>query len=204
MSDLLAALPLRERKRARVRVGLWSHLVERIEKTPFAEVSVKELAAAVEVSEPTFFSHFPSKKDLLGYHICLWHIRMVLAAAAVGEGREFLLRFFDETAKSIVDGPRMWFEITAEIARGGGLCAPQEISAAERLMVFGDPAALEIPVTPQADLFQHHLRAAGQTDAVPAAVTALLTGFYGVPLALGEGRLDELADAYRDHVTRVV
>ncbi|MGH3861996.1 TetR/AcrR family transcriptional regulator [Actinokineospora sp.] len=203
MTDLLAALPLRERKRARVRVGLWSHLVDRIEKTPFAEVSVKELAAAVEVSEPTFFSHFPNKADLLGYHICLWRIRMLLASAVAGEGREFLLRFFDETAKSIVDGPRMWFEITAEIARGGGLCAPQEISAAERLLAFGDPAALEIAVTPQADLFEHHLRVAGLAD-VPAAVTALLTGFYGVPLALGEGRLDQLADAYRDHVTRVV
>ncbi|CRK61845.1 hypothetical protein [Alloactinosynnema sp. L-07] len=201
MTDLLAALPLRERKRARVRVGLWRHLRDRVERVPFAEISVKELAAAVEVSEPTFFTHFPSKNDLLGYHICLWRIGCVLASP--GTGGDFVRRFFAATAQSILDGPRLWFEITAEIARGGGLCAVQEVSAAERLMVFDDPAALDVEITPQADLFANHLAQVPGLD-VPAAVTALLTGFYGVPLALGEGRLDELADAYREHVDRVL
>ena len=111
---------LRERKRARLRVGLWSALRERIETTPYANITTRELSAAVEVSEPTFFTHFPAKSDLLTYHICMWRIATALAAAPAGDGIGFLRRFFDHTAESIVAGPQMWFEITAEVARGDG------------------------------------------------------------------------------------
>ncbi|MDI6098594.1 TetR family transcriptional regulator [Actinoplanes sp. NEAU-A12] len=204
-ADRLAALPLRERKRARLRVGLWQAVRERIEHTPFADISVRELAAAQEVSEPTFFAHFSSKADLLAYHICMWRIGTTLVASEAPEGAAFLRRFFDETATAIVAGPRMWFEITAAVARGGGVCLPLEISPAERLMVFDDVSALDVVITDQADLFRRHLRAAGHLPATPdqeAAVTGLLTGFYGVPLALGAARLDELHGAYRAHVDR--
>ncbi|WP_433254542.1 TetR/AcrR family transcriptional regulator [Streptosporangium sp. CA-135522] len=201
-ADRFAALPLRERKRAKLKVGLWRALRERIEHTPFADISVRELAASVEVSEPTFFAHFASKTDLLAYHICMWRIGTVLAAAEAPDGIEFIRRFFDETARSIVAGPRMWFEITAEVARGGGICAVLDIGPAERLMVFDDERALNIALTPQADLFRHHLRSSDDTDGTEVGVTGLLAGFYGVPLALGTARLNELREAYRTHVDR--
>lgn len=183
-------------------------LRERIEHTAFADISVRELAASVEVSEPTFFAHFSSKADLLAYHICMWRIGTVLAAGQAPSGIAFLRRFFDETARSILDGPRMWFEITGEVARGGGLCAVLDISSVERLLVFADPAALDVEITPQADLFEHHLAVADRQGrlaiAVPEAVTMLLTGFYGTPLALGQSRLAELGEAYAAHLDRIV
>ena len=198
-ADRFAALPLRERKRARLRVGLWQTLRERVEHTPFADISARELAAAVEVSEPTFFAHFGSKTDLLAYHICMWRIGTVLAADEASDGVGFIRRFFDETARSIIAGPRLWFEITAEVARGGGICAVLDIRAAERLLVFDDLRALDVALTPQADLFRRHLPPSPDRE---QAVTGLLAGFYGVPLALGADRLDELRDAYRVHVDR--
>jgi AcrR family transcriptional regulator len=205
---LLAALPLRERKRARVRVGLWSSLRQRIEQTPFADISVRELAASMEVSEPTFFAHFASKTDLLAYHIGMWRIGTVRTAAKAPDGIEFLRRFFDETSRSILEGPRMWFEITGEVARGGGVCAVPDIGSAERLLVFDDPAALGVEVTPQADLFRRHLVVAegqGQlATPVSEAVTALLACFYGVPLALGQERLGELESAYAAHLDHIL
>ncbi|GIG56844.1 hypothetical protein Lfu02_12160 [Longispora fulva] len=204
----LAALPLRERKRARTRVGLWTALRERIERTPFTDITVRELAAAVEISEPTFFAHFGSKTELLAYHICLWRIETVLASASAPDGAAFLRRFFDATAASVLAGPRMWFEITAEVARGGGVCAVLDVGAAERLLVFGTPAALDVEITPQAELFARHLAVAAAHGelAVPvdAAVTALLAGFYGVPLALGESRLTDLGQAYAAHLDQVL
>jgi AcrR family transcriptional regulator len=207
-SALLADCSLRERKRARLRVGLWTALRERIEAKPFSDISVRELAAAVEVSEPTFFAHFSSKSELLSYHICMWRIGTVLDASAAADGVAFLRRFFDRTAEAIIDGPRMWFEITAEVARGGGLCAVLDISPPERLLVFDDPAALHIAVTPQADLFAHHLAIAKTSGhlvgTVPDAVTALLAGFYGIPLALGHERLDDIAGTYSAHLDRFV
>jgi hypothetical protein len=102
----------------------------------------------------------------------------------------------------------MWFEITAEVARGGGVCAQIDIGPAERLLVFDDPAALDVPAATQADLFAHHIGIAAAdgrfTGSVPAAVTALLTGFYGVPLAIGPDRLDELDAAYRAHLDHIL
>ncbi|GII05581.1 TetR/AcrR family transcriptional regulator [Planobispora takensis] len=198
-ADRFAALPLRERKRARLRVGIWQALRERVEHTPFADIPVRELAAAAEVSEPTFFAHYASKTELLAYHICMWRIGTVLAIDEAADGVDFIRQFFDETARSIISGPRMWFEITAEVARGGGICAVLDISAAERLLVFDDLRALEVALTPQADLFRRHLPPSPDRE---AAVTGLLAGFYGVPLALGADRLDELCDAYRTHLDR--
>jgi AcrR family transcriptional regulator len=198
-AERFAALPLRERKRARLRVGLWQALRERVEHTPFADIPVRELAATAEVSEPTFFSHFGSKTELLAYHICMWRIGTVLAVDSGSAGVDFIRQFFDETARSIIAGPRMWFEITAEVARGGGVCAVLDISAAERLLVFDDERALDVALTPQAELFRGHLAGAPDPE---AAVTGLLAGFYGVPLALGADRLGELRDAYRANVDR--
>jgi AcrR family transcriptional regulator len=200
--------PLRERKHARIRVGLWRALKDRIEATAFADISVRELTAAVEVSEPTFFAHFASKAQLLAYHICLWRIGTTMAASGHPDGAPFLRAFFTSTAGSITEGPRMWFEITAEIARGAGLCEVLDISGAERLLAFGDEAAIDVPVTPQADLFRRHLTAARHDDRpglnVGQASTALLAAFYGVPLALGPGRLGELADAYHRQLEEVL
>lgn len=200
--------PLRERKHARIRVGLWQALKDRIETTAFDSISVRELAAAVEVSEPTFFAHFTSKAQLLAYHICLWRIGTAMAASRHPDGAAFLRAFFTSTAGSILDGPRLWFEITAEIARGAGLCEILVISDAERLLAFSDEAALGVPVTPQADLFARHL-AAARDDGRPGldvgqATTALLAAFYGVPLALGRDRLGELAGAYHSQLERVL
>jgi AcrR family transcriptional regulator len=207
-ADPLAGISLRERKRARLRVGLWSALRTRIERTPFAEITVRELAADLEISEPTFFAHFAGKSELLAYHIGLWRIDTTLAARAGTDGIGFVYRFFEHTAHTIREGPRMWFEITAEVARGGGVCAPVDIGPAERLLVFGDRAALDVPARSQADLFADHLTAAAAAGSlggsVLAAATALLTGFYGVPLALGPGRLTELSAAYRAHLDHVL
>jgi hypothetical protein len=75
--------------------------------------------------------------------------------------------------------------------------------------VFDDVRALDVAITPQAELFAHHLRVAAGAGELAGgdedtAVTALVAGFYGVPLALGEARLDELAAAYRTQLDRVV
>jgi AcrR family transcriptional regulator len=205
-ADLLAGRPLRERKRARIRVGLWQAMCARVEATPFADISVRELAASVEVSEPTFFAHFTSKVELLSYHICLWHLLTVLPADEAGPGMPFLRRFFELTAAGIVQAPRLWFEITAEASRGGGVCEVLDVSPAERLLVCATPAALDVTIQTQAELFAQHLTVARRerqlVGSVPDAVTGLLTGFYGVPLALGPGQLGHLGRAYRAHLDR--
>ncbi|GAA3043472.1 hypothetical protein GCM10020000_23530 [Streptomyces olivoverticillatus] len=60
---------LRERKKQRTRQALSDTAVELFLKRGFDQVSVADVAAAVEVSKPTLFRYFPAKEDLALYRI---------------------------------------------------------------------------------------------------------------------------------------
>ncbi|GHG55816.1 TetR/AcrR family transcriptional regulator [Streptomyces griseocarneus] len=55
---------LRERKKQRTRQALSDTAIELFLKRGFDQVSVADVAAAVEVSKPTLFRYFPTKEDL--------------------------------------------------------------------------------------------------------------------------------------------
>ncbi|MFI9305869.1 TetR/AcrR family transcriptional regulator [Streptomyces triculaminicus] len=60
---------LRERKKQRTRQALSDTAVELFLKRGFDQVSVADVAAAVEVSKPTLFRYFPAKEDLVLHRI---------------------------------------------------------------------------------------------------------------------------------------
>ncbi|KJY41511.1 TetR family transcriptional regulator [Streptomyces sp. NRRL B-1568] len=60
---------LRERKKQRTRQALADTAIELFLKRGFDQVSVADVAAAVEVSKPTLFRYFPAKEDLALYRI---------------------------------------------------------------------------------------------------------------------------------------
>ena len=49
---------LRERKSAKLKLGLAETLVELLEQRPLEEISVRELCEAHEISEATFFNYY--------------------------------------------------------------------------------------------------------------------------------------------------
>jgi AcrR family transcriptional regulator len=194
----LARIGRRERKRAALRIGLLDELRTRIESSPFEQITIRGLADALDVSEPTVFAQFPTKRSLLTYHIHVWRIGAMLAVDGADEGAPFLQAFFARTADDILLGPRLWFEISAEIARGGGLCEPIEVGDAERLLAFADERALGIEPVSQRSLFAQHVQLlSGPNHTKEQVLDDLLSAFYGVPLALGQHRLADLHGTYR-------
>ena len=77
----LEEIPLRERKSARIKLALLDAALERMLKRPFAEITVKELCEAVEISEVTFFNYFHAKNELLRYYLRLWSVEVFWRAA---------------------------------------------------------------------------------------------------------------------------
>ncbi|WP_116214064.1 TetR/AcrR family transcriptional regulator [Streptomyces olivoreticuli] len=60
---------LRERKKQRTRQALSETAIELFLARGFDQVSVADVAAAVEVSKPTLFRYFPAKEDLVLHRI---------------------------------------------------------------------------------------------------------------------------------------
>ena len=64
----------RDRKLAQTRLALLTALRERLAERPLEEINVRELAEAADVSEATFYNHFPTKTDLAIYFVQLWSV----------------------------------------------------------------------------------------------------------------------------------
>ncbi|MEV4742443.1 TetR family transcriptional regulator [Streptomyces sp. NPDC049555] len=69
MSEETPGTGLRELKKQRTRQALSDTAIELFLKRGFDEVSVADVAAAVEVSKPTLFRYFPTKEDLALHRI---------------------------------------------------------------------------------------------------------------------------------------
>src|SRR5262245_57523197 len=116
-----ADLPLREQKHARTRVGLVDALIERLAARPLADIPAAELAAAVGISQATFFNHFPSKDHLLGGFIQLWSVEVAALSRRISAESDSALAaieaLFEFTAAAITPRPQVMLEIVALQAR---------------------------------------------------------------------------------------
>ena len=86
-ADAFDALPLRQRKFARTKLGLLEAAMAAIRDRPLDEVTVRELCEAVEISPAGFFNYFPKKTDLLVYYVQLWSIEMAWHGRRLAEQR---------------------------------------------------------------------------------------------------------------------
>lgn len=205
---------LRQRKYARTRLALAYVLADALGEQSFAEVPVKRLCRAAEVSEATFFNYFPRKQDLMSYLAHLWVLELgwhVEQASAETSGLQVVEKLFAEVARTCERRPGVLAELLAWIARGGELNAELQINKLEKQLAFPDLEGVqETPIKGiDAWLAPHLEDAVSQGDLpentlVPLLLGTLLSVLLGVPLTLLASDPSRIASVYRQQLALVL
>ena len=132
----LSQLSLREKKQATLKLKILDTFDEKLKTKALADISVKEIAHDLEISEMTFFNYFGSKKEVLIYFIELWSLEMQLCIECL-EPIKAIYRIFEKTALMIEKSPNLFMEIVATMALQGVEKKDIHISKAERILRFG-------------------------------------------------------------------
>lgn len=205
-SALFDALPLRERKYARTKLGLLRTAMAAIRNRTLDDVTVKELCQAVEISETSFFNYFPRKTDLLVYYIQLWSIEMAWYGRQFAEARGGLAaieEIFAMSASRISENPAPMGEIIAGQARMSVPPVFPDVSVAERLLAFPELGGVEDLEGEGLDtllppLIDRAIKAGElpkRTDR-QAVLVALATIFLGLPVVFRRSPPGALGEAY--------
>ena len=129
-------LSLREKKQATMKLKILDTFCERLKTKALADISVKEIAKELDISEMTFFNYFKSKKELLIYFIELWSLQMQLLIEEL-EPIDAIYLIFEESAKIVEENPNLFMEIVATMALQGMSIKNITIGKAERILRFG-------------------------------------------------------------------
>jgi AcrR family transcriptional regulator len=201
---------LRERKFARTRLSLADAATRHLEAASFENLSVKALCERVQISEATFFNYFPRKEDLIIYLDRLWTLELNWygrQAAAQQKGLAVIEALFRYTSIQIQKKPGLMGEIIAHEARARERSHGMEITTAERMIAFSDLAGIEaLPDDSLESLLRNSLQAAIDSGELPAntaiaaAMVALVSIFYGVPLAMQHANPAAIGAMYRQQL----
>jgi len=130
------SLSLREKKQATLKLKILDTFDEKLKTKALADISVKEIAKELDISEMTFFNYFGSKKEVLVYFIELWSLEMQMHIEGL-DTLEAIYCIFEETAKTIEKNPNLFMEIVASMALQGMSKKDINIGRAERILRFG-------------------------------------------------------------------
>jgi AcrR family transcriptional regulator len=131
-------LTLREKKYATQKIKIMDIFSEKLKEKPLADITVKEIAKELEISEMTFFNYFKNKREVLVYFIEFWNLEMQfkLEQAENLDARASIYLVFEETAKLIEHNYQLFVEIVSNIVLNGIPKKNIKIGRAERLMRF--------------------------------------------------------------------
>ena len=190
----LTQIPLRERKYATQKLKILDTFDEKLKEKSLADISVKEIAKELEISEMTFFNYFGSKKEVLIYFIELWSLEMQLLI----EGKkpiESIYLIFEETAKMIEKNLNLFMEIVSAMALYGISKKDISITEAERILRFGinvsysEGGFFEI-ITPLL------LQIESSPNRLALVYLALFNTCFAMPLAMKDPRFGSLEERY--------
>ncbi|HSG12037.1 MAG TPA: TetR/AcrR family transcriptional regulator [Gammaproteobacteria bacterium] len=206
----IARPSLRERKFARTRLSLADAVTNHLEAASFESLSVKALCERVQISEATFFNYFPKKEDLIVYLDRLWTLELNWYGRQATEqkrGLSVIETLFRYTSIQIQKKPGLMGEIIAHEARARERHAGPEITPAERMIAFSDLDDINsLPDDSLENLLRSSLQAGidqGElppNTAIAAAMVALVSIFYGVPLAMQHANPAAISAMYRQQL----
>ena len=187
-------LSLREKKQATLKLKILDSFDEKLKIKALADISVKEIAKELDISEMTFFNYFGSKKEVLIYFIELWSLEMQMHIEGL-EPLEAIYRIFEETAKTIEKNPNLFMEIVASMALQGMAKKDIQIGRAERIVRFSKDVShreggffdIIVPLLSQIESSQKHLE---------LVYLALFSTCFAMPLAMQHPSFGSLKERY--------
>jgi len=187
-------LPLREKKYATQKLKILDAFDKKLKTKSLADISVKEIANELDISEMTFFNYFGSKKEVLIYFIELWSLEMQILIEEK-EPIESIYLIFEETAKTIEKNPNLFMEIVSAMALYGMAKKDISITKAERILRFG----VDVPYSEGgffdiiAPLLVHVESSKKRLELV---YLALFNTCFAMPLAMKDPRFGSLKERY--------
>ena len=187
-------LSLREKKQATLKLKILDTFDEKLRTKALANISVKEIAKELDISEMTFFNYFGSKKEVLVYFIELWSLEMQMHIEGL-EPLEAIYRIFEETAKTIEKNSNLFMEIVASMALQGMAKKNISVGKAERILRFGKDVPYEVggffdiivPLLSQIESSQ---------DKLALVYLSLFNTCFAMPLAMRDPRFGSLKGRY--------
>ena len=199
--------PLRERKFARTKLGLMEAALQRLQDRPLADVGVKELCEAADVSEATFFNYFAKKTDILTYYMQLWSLELawhLQHGAGAPQGLAAVDALFRRAAERIQGRPGVMSEIIAYAARQRSREQPPQVGRAERLQAFpGLEGIADLEPRGMDVLLGQFVQQAIDRGELPgnthlrSVMLSLITIFHGVPLVLAHASPQSIGSSYQ-------
>ncbi len=207
-------LPLRQRKYARTRLSLLGALTAQLETRTYEAVRVKDLCAAAEISEASFFNYFERKEDLLVYFIQIWSLSVGWHAQHVLAERGALAAIADvfaRTAADVAAHPRVMAEVIAFQARLEAPPPLRDPTLAERLAAYPDLPGIDALPARGLDAILPELLAAAKAhgelprDADTEFVFLNLSSiFFGTPVILRQGPPGALGPAWKAQLDMIL
>ena len=188
------SLTLREKKQASLKLKILDTFDEKLKAKNLADISIKEIAHELDISEMTFFNYFGSKKEILVYFIEFWNLEMQMHIEGL-EPIPAIYRIFEETAKSIERNPKLFMEIVSTMALQGMVKKDIHIGRAERILRFGKDISYSeggffeiiVSLLSQIEFSQKHLE---------LVYLALFNTCFAMPLAMRHPNFGSLKERY--------
>ena len=200
---------LREKKFAKTKIALAAAFIERLTKTRFHDISIKEVCAGVEVSEGTFFNYFPQKIDVVYYHKQIvglkvtWEIRQHWGKKTP---RQLIELTFDVMARNL-EQPYLFYELVSLFTAEKKKPATVELTRLEKMYAYPDLAGIEdVPAESLEDTFAALVaEAKKQGELRPEAkfadvLLALMTILVGLPLVIDGNDFSGLKSHFRSQL----
>ncbi len=197
---------LREKKHARTKVGLMNAFMDRMKKSRFDDISIKEVCRGAEIAEGTFFNYFPEKIDVIGYYLQLLTLKMVWKAkkeVPVGQYLPLINSIFTQLGEELAHA-NVIYQILSVLLLQSEKPKRVEISDFEKRLAFPDQDGIEHGVSKMLDSwFKECLEAARKNGELPVKTNiddvqvALMTILSGTLIAIKFGNVKKLGYHYK-------
>ncbi len=198
--------PLREKKHARTKVGLMNAFMDRLKKSWFDDISIKEVCRVAEIAEGTFFNYFPEKIDVIGYYLQLLTLKMIWKAKQeipVGKNLPLINSIFSQLGEELAH-VNVIYQILSVLLLQSEKPKKVEISDLEKKLAFPDQEGIENGSSKMLDTwFKECLGAARKNGELPSKTNiddvqvALMTILSGTLIAIKFGNGQKLGYHYK-------